>query len=300
MAREQTQSATAGDSPFQLDSDSAYTSWRNNKLAVYPSHIHELIVEIDDPTHLSEPEILAIRSALQRANLVIYKCKSTNVDKQAIRELGRQFGLLSLDANICADEDSITSLRAIEKTPARGYIPYTNKRLSWHTDGYYNPMDRQIRAIIMHCVSPAAQGGENMYLDHEMLYLQLRDENPDYVAALMHPRAMSIPPNVDEGQEIRGETVGPVFSLDADGHLHLRYSARMRNIHWRDDPVTEQARSRITELLNDSPYIMRYRLNANEGVISNNVLHNRTAFEDDAHQKRLLYRARYYERVRGT
>jgi hypothetical protein len=34
-------------------------------------------------------------------------------------------------------------------------------------------------------------------------------------------------------------------------------------------------------------------MKAGEGVICNNVLHNRTAFEDNEN-KRLLYRARYY------
>jgi len=32
-------------------------------------------------------------------------------------------------------------------------------------------------------------------------------------------------------------------------------------------------------------------------VISNNVLHNRTAFNDEAEPGRLLYRARFYQRA---
>ncbi|MCP5430235.1 MAG: taurine catabolism dioxygenase TauD, partial [Chromatiaceae bacterium] len=37
------------------------------------------------------------------------------------------------------------------------------------------------------------------------------------------------------------------------------------------------------------------------GLISNNVLHDRSGFEDDPDpaRKRLLYRARYYDRIRG-
>ena len=112
---------------------------------------------------------------------------------------------------------------------------------------------------------------------------------------------MVIPPNQEDGEQIRGETVGPVYSLDAKGNLHMRYSARTRNISWRDDAITQEAVNAITEFLNgNSPFIFRYRLNANEGIISNNVLHNRTAFEDDAQNKRLLYRARYFDRIADT
>jgi hypothetical protein len=38
-------------------------------------------------------------------------------------------------------------------------------------------------------------------------------------------------------------------------------------------------------------------LQAGEGLISNNVLHNRTAFEDGPGHRRLIYRARFYDRI---
>lgn len=288
------------DSAFSLSNEAGYQAWRQAKLAGYPTDVNGLIVPIQNPARLTDDEYAAILAALERANLAIYRCAKPLPDKDTLRLLGQQFGLQHLDANLCADDDSITSLTAIETGRHSGYIPYTNKQLSWHTDGYYNPMDQQIRAIVMHCASPALHGGENQYLDHEMLYLQLRDTNPDYIAALMRDDAMSIPPNVEDGEEIRGETVGPVFSVDEDGHLHMRYSARKRNIKWRDDAATQAATNLITELLASSPYVLRYKLQAHEGVITNNALHNRSAFEDDATHKRLLYRARYFDRAINT
>jgi hypothetical protein len=109
---------------------------------------------------------------------------------------------------------------------------------------------------------------------------------------------------VENGVEIRGALTGPVFSVDPDdGTLHMRYTARTRSIEWRDDPVTRAARDCIRDFLaSDSPWILRYRLQPGEGFISNNALHDRTAFEDDpaAGQSRLLYRARYYDRVAET
>jgi len=82
----------------------------------------------------------------------------------------------------------------------------------------------------------------------------------------------------------------------------MRYSARTRNIEWKNDSVTSEAVACMSELLNtNNPYVITYRLQAGEGIIANNVLHNRTAFVDaePAEQKRLLYRARCYDRVRS-
>lgn len=287
--------------PFDLDVSTAYLAWRDAKLAGYPNKSSQLMVDIRDPRVLSASEKTALLACLRQANLVFYRVAGGRVDKAALRQLGLQLGLNRLDGNLCADEDKITSLRVVEQGRHRGYIPYTNRPLSWHSDGYYNPLDRQIHAILMHCDTPADQGGENALLDHEILYLLLRDEDPALISALMHPQAMAIPPNVEGGEEIRGETVGPVYSVSADGHLHMRYSARTRNIHWREDATTAQAVIRINEILaSDCPYIFRYTLKANEGVISNNALHNRSGFKDTESAPRLLYRARYYDRVAQT
>ena len=113
---------------------------------------------------------------------------------------------------------------------------------------------------------------------------------------------MRIPPNIDNGEEIRGAKSGPVFSVDENTNsLHMRYTARARNIQWANYSVTQQAVAFINECLTpDNPYVFTHRLNAGEGIICNNVLHNRTAFEDDDDHKRLLYRARYYDRVANT
>jgi hypothetical protein len=287
--------------PFDLDSDVAYRLWRSRKLAEAPLSVGELLIPVADGLQLSATELDAMHRALARANLAIYQLlDSRGADKVTIRHLGRQFGLERLDDNLCADEDSVTSLTVIEKRSEGEYIPYTNKRLNWHTDGYYNPLDRQIRAVLLHCVQPAAHGGENAFLDHEMAYIALRDQDPALIRALMAPDAMTIPANVQNGRQLRPEQSGPVFSVDSAGHLHMRYSARTRNVVWKDDAVTRAATEALVNLFQlDSPYILRHRLKSGQGVLTNNVLHSRTAFEDDAPRQppRLLYRARYYDRI---
>ena len=288
-------------SPFDLDNEQAYSEWRAQKLAGFPRAIEELQVSIADGYQLSGQEMAAVHRRLQRANFVIYTFEHTaGDDKVLIRELGRQFGLERLDDNLCSDDDSVTSLRVVEKRREGEYIPYTNKRLNWHTDGYYNSAERQIQAVILHCVQPAAIGGENALLDHEIAYMELRDENPDYIHALMAPDAMTIPPNVQQGKQIRPAQTGPVFSVNGAGQLHMRYSARGRNIVWKDDTTTQQAAECLLHLFQgNSPYIFRHRLKSGQGVLSNNVLHCRSSFEDDVDrgQTRLLYRARYFDRI---
>ncbi|HQT25450.1 MAG TPA: TauD/TfdA family dioxygenase, partial [Burkholderiales bacterium] len=164
------------------------------------------------------------------------------------------------------------------------------------TDGYYNPPERKIRAMLLHCAQSAAAGGENRLMDHEMLYCLLRDQNPGYIDALSMPDAMKIPERADETGVARKEETGPVFSFDSEGHLHMRYTARTRSIEWKQDALTLAAVAALESILFfPSPYIFRTRLESGMGLICNNVLHDRSGFEGEG---RLLFRARYYDRIK--
>jgi len=290
--------------PFDLANEAGYQTWRAAKLADYPAAA-DLVVRINKAAALTDLEHAAILERCRKTNLAIYEVTGGGkTDKPVIRAFGRQFGLVTLDMNLRADEDSITSLRVVEASAGTHYIPYTNRPLNWHTDGYYNRLDEQVRGIVMHCVSASASGGDNLFLDPEIAYLLLRDEDPKYIEAFMQPDAMTIPPNIEAGVELRPAQSGPVFSvMQASGALHMRYTARTRSIAWKDDAITRRAAGFLAELLaSDSVYIVRHRLSAGQGIICNNVLHKREAFADDAgsSQERLLYRARYHERIRGT
>lgn len=295
-------------SPFSLnpDAEPAYQQWREWKLSVYPKSPAELLVSINNPFALSEKEKREIRQCFIRANMVIYsiKYKSDFADKKIVETMGKEFGLNRLDNNLGADNDSITALQIIAGGRKRGYIPYTNLKLSWHTDGYYNLPEEQIRGMILHCVNSAADGGENALLDHEMMYIHLRDQDPAYISALMKTDVLTIPANIEDGVEIRGLQSGPVFSVDHDsGVLHMRYSARKKNIIWTDDTITKNAVSAIDDfLVSDSPWILRHHLEPGQGLICNNILHNRTSFNNDENgeTQRLIYRGRYYDRLADT
>jgi len=290
------------ENPFLFENEKAYLAWRDRKLTDYPVSAADLVVEIADALELNEEEYQALLQRCRKTNMAVYRITQGDyASKQTVRTLGRRFGLEQLDNNLCADEDAITSLKVMTTGRHTGYIPYSNRPISWHSDGYYNKPYEQIRGMILHCVQKAAKGGENLLLDHEIAYIHLRDANPDYITALMHPEVMTIPANVEAGEEIRAEQTGPVFSTDLKGNLHMRFSARKRNIIWRKDSLTQEAVACLnTFLQSDSPYIFRHDLQPGEGYLANNVLHNRTAFEDDEAHQRLLYRARYFDRIANT
>ncbi len=289
--------------PFDLNNNSAYLQWRDHKLAHAITDSSELIVEIGDPRALTKAEHAALLERCQRSNMVIYACRNAQVDEQAVQQFGLQFGLAGLDANWLAGEQGITRVTVCAEDGLRqAYIPYTDRAIKWHTDGYYNPPERQIRGMILHCVHSAGQGGENRLMDHEIAYLMLRDENPDFIRALSAADAMTIPERTDEQGVARGAQAGPVFSVDpATGALHMRYTARTRSIEWKQDAATLAAVAALEKLLaSDLPHIHRLRLEPGMGLLCNNVLHDRAAFEDDATAPRLMYRARYHERIAAS
>jgi alpha-ketoglutarate-dependent taurine dioxygenase len=276
----------------------SYERWRKRKLAACPRRAEDLIVEVRDPRNLADGEVEKLRQVCARANMAVYSSPLAGVeDKEIVRRVGARLGLARLQANPLADEDGITSLEVAAEKSGRGYIPYSNRRLLWHTDGYYNPPESRIRAFVLHCVRPAAEGGENRLLDPEIAWLLLHDENPEYVRALSAPDAMTVPANEEDPAAQRGAQAGPVFSFE-DGALHMRYTARTRSIVWRADAATREAVERLREILDsDSPYVFRLRLSGGQGLVCNNVLHDRSEFTDSPGAGRLVYRARYSDRI---
>ena len=139
--------------PFDLSDARAYRAWREGKLAGYPRRAADLIVEVRDPRALSGAERAALAERLRRANVAVYASHvGEDPDRNILRALGRQFGLERLDRNWLAEDDGISSI-TVRETSAHGeFIPYTDRAMRWHTDGYYNPPARRIRAMALHCV----------------------------------------------------------------------------------------------------------------------------------------------------
>ncbi len=283
--------------PFDLDDARAYAAWRERKLAGCPARVEELVVELADPRRLSAAERGALLERCRRTNMALYVTRAP-VDKTALRRLCAQVGLERLDRNWLADEDGISSI-----TPGGGtrgeFIPYTDRALGWHTDGVYNERAQRIDAMVLHCVRDAPEGGDSAFLDHELAYIALRDENPEHVRALSADDAMTIPARMEGDRVVRAAQRGPVFSLPPEtGALHMRYTARGTNISWNGDAATRAACGALEALLErDTSRVLRLRLRPGMGIVCNNVLHKRTSFRDDASAPRLIFRARFLDRV---
>jgi hypothetical protein len=294
-----------GASPFDLGDDTTYRRWRAGKLARRARRLDDLVVEVRDPRALTDAERDALALRCARWNMAIYRVPGTPPgasDKSLLPALGRQLGLARLDANWLADEDGISSIAVgapLSGEDRAGYIPYTDRALKWHTDGYYHADARRIRAMLLHCVRPAAEGGFNTLLDHELAYIALRDASPRWVQALMAEDAMTIPPREAGEGVARAAQGGAVFSVDPhDGALHMRYTARTRSIAWKQDEATLAAVAFLERWLRqDNRDAWRVRLDAGMGIVANNVLHDRSAFVDDPARPRLVWRARYLDRV---
>jgi hypothetical protein len=289
--------ALLADNPFDLGDDDAYRRWRERKLADSPRSADDLLVEVADPLRLTATERAALLDRCERANMAVYVSARADADSAIPRRIGEQLGLRTLDVNVMADDDGISPLSAVAAGPRSGFIPYTNRAIRWHTDGYYNPPPRRIRAMILHCVQRAEAGGENRLLDHELAYIALRDADPAHVAALMRADAMTIPARSEEGEVARGDQTGPVFSIDDDGRLHMRYTARTRSIAWKDDAAVRAATGALLRVLETDPHVLCLRQEPGMGIVCNNVLHDRAPFTDSPRHTRLVLRARYHERI---
>ena len=199
------------------------------------------------------------------------------------------------------EADGIVAIEVASDGGRAGYIPYSTRPISWHTDGYYNyhGPSRSVQAMVLHCVRDAPEGGVNSLLDQDIAYIRLRDRDPAFIAALMHPEAMTIPAGEEAGGRPRPDNTGPVFFVDpATGALVMRYTARKRYVSWRADVTTRRALAALEEVLQTDPLIFTYKMQPGEGMVCNNVLHTRTGFDNcGAAAGRLLYRVRYCARV---
>ncbi len=297
--------AWPSEGPFSLKDDASYAVWRSAKLAAYPRSAGELRVPIRDLAAPAPEERDALRTLCRRANMALYDSGPQGADpvriRPALRGLAAALNLRHMEDHRSSEADGIVAIEVAGTGRRAGYIPYSNRPISWHTDGYYNyhGPSQCVQAMVLHCVRDAAQGGVNALLDHEIAYIRLRDRNPAFIAALMHPEAMNIPPGEEAHGRPRPDNIGPVFFVEpVRKSLVMRYTARKKFVSWRQDDVTQRALRALEEILESDPLILSYKMRPGEGIVCNNVLHNRSGFDNEgAHEGRLLYRVRYHDRL---
>ena len=253
-------------------------------------------VDIVDPTTLNHQELAKLRERVAVANFAHYRCAQA-VNDTAVLALCHQVGLKNLHQSVVTA--GLTKIEVSPGSKAR-YIPYTNSELNWHTDGYYYPETYPVRAMLLHCVRPALEGGATELINHEIVYALLAQTNPDYVAALSQADVMTIPANSQAPAGPRQAQSGPVFWQDPD-RIYMRYTTRRHNIQWRQDPLSNEAVEALAEILRQRTDLVFHRqLGPSEGVLSNNTPHRREPFQDSTERGRgrLFYRGRFHDNIR--
>tara|TARA_Y200000002_G_C22671543_1_gene660248 strand:+ start:1297 stop:2157 length:861 start_codon:yes stop_codon:yes gene_type:complete len=283
-------------SPFILENYTEYKEWRDLKLLNYPVQKNKLIFKFDKNI-VDEKVLNLFKSTINDYNFVIYEFGSEVLDAELLNFCSA-LGLTNSVSNLFSDEDNISNItnQEEEKQTSKGeYIPYTNKQLNWHTDGYYYPINSAIKSFLLHCVYPAKEGGENLLMDHEIIYIHIRDHNPDFIDVLMQNNIMEIPnnKNLKESKNISG----PVFYVDEKKFLNMRFTSRQKNIIWKKNDMIKKIKKFMYEFINeDEKYLFKLQLKKNQGYIANNVLHKRENYID-GDKKRLLKRLRFSNRL---
>ena len=266
-----------------------FLRWAEEKEKNIPENIDGIFVNIHDINNVKTSEIAKIKETINKYNSCIYSSKialKSNTDLLKFVEL---VGMRTYDCNNI-ESSKISTITPIESNKIN-YIPYTDKSLNWHTDGYYDK--KSIFSWLLHCVNPATQGGENYLLDHELALREYVFSNDD-IDDLMAGDALTIPESKDTS---RSEISTYVFSFKNQyKKLHMRFSMRKDNIG--TSPKASLAVTKLKKIIeNDcAKYSLSYKLQKNEGIITNNILHGRKAFKDDMVKRRLL-RIRSYERL---
>ena len=293
--------------PPDLKNNDTYLTWREKKLHNYPNKIEDLTVKIDKPGQPNTQQIKEIKNICHKTNMAIYEAPEEIIeDKNIALNMGNSIGLKDIERSLTTEEDGVSELSIENSGIKSNYIPYSNKPLGWHTDGCYNDTNHLINGFLLHCVRAAEDGGENFLLDPDIAYILLRDENSEFIDGLMLPDTLTIPPNIKNNTIVRKQQSGPALSFLSQNNilnyqaLHLRYTGRKTHVIWKDDVRTIGALDFLEKTLQSNcPYIFRVKLKPGSGLIGNNILHNRTKFQNgDAEiSNRLVYRIYYRDRI---
>ncbi|WXU00157.1 MAG: hypothetical protein Ctma_0868 [Catillopecten margaritatus gill symbiont] len=275
--------------------NSSYQYWRDEKLANAVQSVEACSVEVSNPFALSKAEKDKIQQLCRHNNFALFETPAQTNYADAIKQFNQQFGLTDQDPHLYVQQDGLAHITQSEQKRQADFIPYTNKAIGWHTDGYYNTLSNRIRAFSLFCVNPAIKGGENSWIDNEILYILLREQSPEAIELLKRTDAMTIPAHEEKGKILRPKSTDAIFMLD-NTRLYLRYTQRKKTVQFASE--VGAAVALLDEILaKGSAYHFQHLMAKNQGIICNNIIHKRSGFVDDKDNSRLLLRGRYFERV---
>ena len=201
-----------------------FIEWAAKKDLDIPSNINDLKVSISDINHVSKAEISQIKQKLTKFNCCIYASGTNLDDNSKIMRFAQSLGMRTFDSHNI-DDSAISTISANKDENNMRYIPYTNKGLNWHTDGYYD--SKPIFSWLLHCIEPALSGGENFLLDHELAIREYILKYDDIIY-LTNNETFSIPTDEVAKREI---TSNYVCDMNNEyKKLHINFSMRKENI----------------------------------------------------------------------
>jgi hypothetical protein len=281
---------------------SDYQAWKQRRLAAAckPSSMH--FYPIDNANSASVTDntdvLISLCEEVEQHGYAFYQFEdnaqlTAHAVRKSIARLHRSLGLTDADTGVLAGEDNLSLLKNSTDAAKRRFVPYSDRAMNWHTDGYYNAPNSSVRTFCLHCIEPAKSGGALTLLDDQLLLIALYDQNPEAVALLAHKEAMLVPESRDELGHARPDRLSAVFEVN-HGRLLTRFTTRKHNIQWRT-PTTKSAIEDATKLLNEQTQWQQVvRLEAGQGVVTRNILHCRSAFEDGVDMTgRQILRGRY-------
>ena len=214
-----------------------FKQWALEKEDNIPLNIDDLIVKIHDINHATLAEISNIKDIIKRFNCCIYQSR-VGLNAQAdLMNFAQSIGMETYDTNNIHNSP-ISLIMSLETKNTLNYIPYTNKKLNWHTDGYYD--EKPIFSWLLHCEEPAYSGGENYLLDHELAIREyiIKYDNLESLSSL---DAFTIPGNTHAN---RGETKGYICDNDNEyKKFHMKFSMREKNMK-----LNEQSKAAIMRM----------------------------------------------------
>ena len=267
-----------------------FIEWAAKKDLDIPSNINDLKVSISDINYVSKAEISQIKQKLTKFNCCIYASGTDLDDNSKIMRFAQSLGMRTFDSHNI-DDSAISTISANKDENNIRYIPYTNKGLNWHTDGYYD--SKPIFSWLLHCIEPALSGGENFLLDHELAIREYILKYDDIIY-LTNNETFSIPTDEVAKREI---TSNYVCDMNNEyKKLHMNFSMRKENIIVNKN--SESAMSKLIKIIKEDckKYHLTYKLSKSEGIVSNNILHGRNAFKDGRVMRKIL-RIRSHERL---
>jgi alpha-ketoglutarate-dependent taurine dioxygenase len=258
-------------------------------------------VGIGDPSVISERESAQIIDRYTRHGFAVLQLSSVAITPGTLLELAESLGLgdpfvpplYTKGGNRPRSVSRISAASNLgtsdQSHPSFGRT--VGQRL--HCDGTLQEIG-YIKASVLLCESPAAQGGDTTLFNSSAAYAQLAATDRPAAVALATPGVLIRQANINGCSDMNA---GPAFSV-RDGQLVCGYSVTETDRWAVPDGAPEASLYRGVGFLSHaalpgSPDFVQLRLGPGQAIVFDNtrISHGRTPYRDSEDRRRCLYRS---------